>query len=131
MEIPKTDHVVKAAKEIGESFKETADLVSGMSGALNEASQLYDHGCGGAGKSLISLGIAMVVFPEPFMVSDVLGGGLIAAGLLYNKIVPPPIYIDNIFETIQGQVKTLNSTGENLSRDFSVPVDFSSMRFEF
>ena len=130
METPKTDHIVKAAKELGESFMDTASLLSGMNGALNEVNQLYDHGYGGTGNSMISLGIALVMFPEPTMVSDVIGGGIIATGLLYNKMVPPPIYIDNIFVTIQEQIKTIHSTGENLSQNFSPTVDFSSLRFE-
>ncbi|MFA5869140.1 MAG: hypothetical protein WC941_05505 [Candidatus Bathyarchaeia archaeon] len=131
MQPPKTDHIVQASKEFAESFTETAGLISGMNGAVNEANQLYDHGYGGAGNSMISFGIVLVMFPEPFMVSDVIGGGIVAAGLLYNKCVPPPLYIDNIFETIQEQVKTLHSTGEDLTRNFSIPVDFSSMHFDF
>ncbi len=127
---PETDHIVQAAKELGETFTETATIINGMNGAVDEVNQLYDHGYGGAGNSLISFGIALVIFPEPFMVSDAIGGGIIAAGLLYNKLVPPPIYIDNIFETIQSQVKAIQSTSEDLSSNFIVPVDFSSIRFE-
>ncbi len=130
MQSPQTDHIIKATKELGETLTETATIINGMNGAVKEVNQLYDHGYGGAGKSMISLGIALVMFPEPTMVSDVIGGGVIAAGLLYNQLVPPPIYIDNIFDTIQEQVKVIHSTGEDLSSNFSIPVDFSSMRFE-
>ena len=130
MQSPPTDHIIKAAKELGETFTETATIINGMNGAVKEVNQLYDHGYGGAGKSMISLGIALVMFPEPTMVSDVIGGGVIAAGLFYNQLVPPPIYIDNIFDTIQEQVKVIHSTGEDLSSNFSIPVDFSSIRFE-
>ena len=130
MDNPKTDHIVKAASELGEAYAESAELLSGMNGAMSEVNQLYDHGYGGAGKTLISMGISLIIFPEPFMVSDVIGGGIVAAGLLYNKFIPPPLYIDNIFETIQEQVKSIYSAGENLSQNFSIPVDFSSMHFE-
>lgn len=131
MDTPKTDHIVTVAKELGGSYSETADLIKGMNGALTEVNQLYDHGCGGAGNGMISFGIALVMFPEPFMVSDVIGGSIVAAGLLYNKMVPPPLYIDNVFETIQEQVKAIQSTGENLTQNFALPVDFSSMHPEF
>ena len=130
MDSPKTDHIVKAASELGETYTESAELLSGMSGAINEVNQLYDHGYGGAGKSLIKFGIALIMIPEPFMVSDVIGGGIVAAGYLYKWLVPPPMYIDNIFDTIQEQVKAIHTTGENLSQNYSVSVDFSSMRFE-
>jgi len=39
---------------------------------MNEVNQLYDHGYGGAGKSLIKFGIALIMIPEPFMVSDMI-----------------------------------------------------------
>ena len=130
MQSPKTDHIVQAAKELGETFTETANVINGMNGAVENVNQLYDHGYGGAGNGMISFGIALVAFPEPTMVSDVVGGGIIAAGFLYNKFVSPPLYVDNIFETIQSQVKAIHSTGEDLSEDFYVPVDFSSMRFD-
>jgi len=130
MDSPKTDHIVKAASELGETYTESAELLSGMSGAMNEVNQLYDHGYGGAGNSLIKFGIALIMIPEPFMVSDVIGGGIVAAGYLYKWLVPPPMYIDNIFDTIQEQVKAIHTTGENLSQNYSVSVDFSSMRFE-
>lgn len=125
-----TDHIVTAAKELGSSYGETADLLSGMNGALGEVNQLYDHGYGGAGNSMIQFGIALVMFPEPFMVSDVIGGGIVAAGLLYNHMVPPPLYIDDIFEAIQEQVKAIHSTGEDLTQNSSAPFNFSSMSFE-
>jgi hypothetical protein len=130
MQSPKTDHIVQAAKELGESFTDTATIIRGMNGAVEEVNQLYDHGQGGAGNSMISLGVALVAFPEPTMISDVVGAGIVATGLLYNKFVSPPLYIDNIFETIQSQVKAIHSTGEDLSEGFYVPVDFSSMRFD-
>jgi len=130
MDSLKTDYIVKAASELGETYTESAELLSGMSGAMNEVNQLYDHGYGGAGKSLIKFGIALIMIPEPFMVSDMIGGGIVAAGYLYKWLVPPPMYIDNIFDTIQEQVKAIHTTGENLTQNFSVSVDFSSMRFE-
>jgi hypothetical protein len=130
METPRTGHLVSAANELGESLKDATGLLSGASDAVHKMNQLYDHGYGGAGNSLISLGVALVMFPEPFMISDIIGSGVIAAGLLYNKCVTPTLYIDNIFETIQEQVKTIHSTGDDLNPSYFVQVDFSSMHFK-
>ncbi len=126
----KNDHIVTAAKELGGTYSESAQLLSGMNDALIEYHNLYDHGYGGAGKSLISFGVTLVMFPEPTGISDVLGGGVVAAGLLYNHFVPPPIYIDHIFETIEQQVKAIHSAGEGLKPNYSPDVDFSSLNFE-
>ncbi len=49
MNVPKTDHIVKAAKELGCSYSESASLLSGFNGAIKEVNGLYDHGYGGAG----------------------------------------------------------------------------------
>jgi len=129
MDTTKMDHVVTAAKELGESFKDSAELISGINGAVHEANQLYDHGGGGTGKALMSFGFTLIMIPEPFMVSDVVGAGIVAAGYMYNKVVPPPIYIDNVFDTIQEQVKAIHSAGGDLTENYSPNVDFSSFRF--
>jgi len=129
MKTPNTNHIVTASKELGESLRDVAGLLSSMNDGIAEVNQLYDHGYGGAGKSLISIGFAMVMFPEPTMVSDVVGCGIMGMGVLYNRIWPPPMFVDEIFEDIEDQVKTLNSTEEDMTMNF--PVDFSSMRFDF
>ncbi len=131
MKTPHTNHVVTASRELGESIKDTAGLISGMNEGVAQVNQLYDHGYGGAGKGLISFGFALVMLPEPTMISDVVGCGIMGAGVLYNMVCPPPIFVDDIFETIEEQVKCIHSTGEDLTRNFSVPVDFSSMRLDF
>ena len=130
MQSKKNDNIVKVAKELRESYAESAKLLTDFNGTINDAYQFYDHGYGGAGKSMVSLGIAIVMIPEPFMVSDVIGSGIIATGLLYNKLVAPPLYIDNIFETIQEEVKAIHDTGESINQNYSVPIDFSSAHFE-
>ncbi len=131
MKTPNTNPIVTASRELGESLKDTAGLLSGMNEGVAQVNQLYDHGYGGAGKGLISFGFALVMLPEPTMISDVVGCGIIGAGVIYNRVCPPPIFVDDIFETIEEQVKSLGSTGEDLTRNFSVPVDFSSMRLDF
>lgn len=131
MKTPNTHHIVVASMELGESLRDTTGLLSGMNEGIAEVNQLYDHGYGGAGKSLISIGFALVIFPEPTMVSDVIGCGIIGAGVLYSRICPPPLFVDDIFETIEEQVKNLHSTGEDLTSNFVVPTDFSSMRLNF
>ena len=79
---------------------------------------------------MVHLGVSLVMLPEPFMVSDVVGGGIIAAGLLYNQFVPQTLYIDDVFKLIQDQVNTIQVDGVNLSKNYSVPIDLSSIKFE-
>jgi len=129
MDKPDTSSIVTASRELGQSFTEAAGLVVGMSEGMKEVNQLYDHGYGGAGKSMIRFGVALVMIPEPFLISDVIGCSIIAAGYLYNKISPPPMYVDDIFKSIEEQVKALHDDVESLPTDFN--LDVSSMHFNF
>ncbi len=128
MEKPKTEHVVKAAKELGEAYVETSKNIKDLKDNLTEVNTLYDHGYGGTGKSLISFGIALVMIPEPTLISDVIGGGIIATGCLYNRINPPPIFVDDIFKAIDEQMKELGNNDLDLTKNFVIPIDFTSMK---
>ncbi len=106
--------VLKASKEIGESIMDAADLASGVGEALEEVGRLRDQGYGGAGDGMISLGAALVMFPEPTMVTDVAGAGIIGAGILYNHVVPPPLYLDDVAETIREQLGEIGEAGRDI-----------------
>ena len=122
-----TDHILKAAKELGETYSETTGLITEMVECTRMVNDLYDHGQGGLGKSLISFGIALVVFPEPFMVSDVAGGAIVAAGMMYNKVVTPSLYIDDIYKSIEEQIMCLHGMKIDVAEDRSVNFVFPSM----
>ena len=130
MKPPKTSHTVEAAYELAESHKDAASLLSGVHESMVEINNLYSHGYGGPGNGLVRLGVSLVMIPEPFMITDVVGGGVIATGLLYNRVVPQTLYIDDVFETIQEQVKAIHIEGVDLSKNYSVPLDLSSIRIE-
>ncbi len=123
-----SSHAVKAARELGDNYKETAGLLSGYLEGVKEVNSLYDHGYGGAGKALISLGFTVFMIPEPTMISDVLGCGIMAAGAVYNRVVPPPMFVDDIFKNIEDQVAALSGFRESLQQNYCVNVDFSGMR---
>ena len=130
MEVKNLKPIVEAVKELGNAYKESAVLTMGFAESVKAANDLYDHGCGGLGKGMISFGFALFMFPEPTMISDVIGCGIMAAGFTYNKIVPPPMYVDDIFKTIEEQVKTIRDTEVNLDKDYTIPLDFSQINFD-
>ena len=130
MEVNDLEPTIQATKELGQAYSDTAGLISEYADDLKAVDQLYDHGFSGTGNSMIKFGIALIMVPEPFMVSDLIGGGIVAAGLLYNKLSPPPIFVDDIFEAIESQVKALHECGESLTRGYTIPLDFSSIHFD-
>ena len=104
----------KAGIELGKTLIETSELASGVREALDEVERLRDHGYGGAGDGMIKFGAALVMFPEPFLVTDVVGAGIIGAGILYNHAVPPPLYIDDVAETITSQLAEINDASAEI-----------------
>jgi hypothetical protein len=130
MDVKNLKPAVEAAKELGSSYQESANMLMGFTECVKATNDLYDHGCGGLGKTLISFGFALFVFPEPTFISDIVGCGIMGMGFAYNKIVPPPIYVDDIFKTIEEQVKVLHDFDINIERDYKVPLDFSGFNFE-
>ena len=123
LEVKNVNSTVQASKELGRFYGETASDLGGFVECVKEVNELYDHGYSGAGNSMVRFGIALILIPEPLMVSDAIGGGIVAAGLLYNKLSPPPIFIDDIFKTIESQLTSFHDFGENLS-NITLP-DFS------
>ena len=100
-------NVVVAAKELGEAYEETASLLVGFAEGVHETSDLYGSGNQGTGAALVSFGVALIVFPEPTFISDVTGCGIVAAGLAYQKLVPPPLSVDDIYSSIEDQMREL------------------------
>jgi len=100
-------NVVVAAKELGEAYDETASLLAGFAEGVHETSDLYGSRNQGTGAALVSLGVALIAFPEPTFISDVTGCGIVAAGLAYQKLVPPPLSVDDIYSSIEDQMREL------------------------
>jgi hypothetical protein len=100
-------NIVEAARELGEAYEETEGLLSGFTESLKAAENLYESGKKGTGADLVSLGIILIAFPEPTFIPDMIGCGIVAAGLAYQKLVPPPLSVDNIYSSIEDQMREL------------------------
>ena len=116
-------NVVVAAKELGEAYEETASLLAGFAEGVHETSGLYGSGNQGAGAALVSLGVALIAFPEPTFISDVTGCGIVAAGFAYQKLVPPPLSVDDIYSSIEDQVMNLRSSSQRITSEMGLTID--------
>ena len=126
---PKTDNISKAVNELSETYSETAKNLVLMRENLKEVKSLYDNGYGNLGKNLISLGVTLVLFPEPTLISDAIGCGVIGVGCLYNRLSPPQIFVDDIYKVIDNQIKEIFHNDIGLSKNFVIPIDFNSLNF--
>jgi len=57
---------------------------------------------------LIKAGLALIAFPDPIL-SDILGAGLVAAGLIQTKIKNSVLHVEDVYKTFPQLIKELNS----------------------
>lgn len=98
--------LVNAVKELTASYHELYSLMKGTANGVHEFRNLIGDEQGSSKSSLVKLGIALILFPDP-TISDILGSALIATGLAYSKIKPPPIYIRDVYSTIEDELETI------------------------
>ncbi|MCS7115572.1 MAG: hypothetical protein RMJ15_06015 [Nitrososphaerota archaeon] len=103
--------VVNALNELGESY---ADLLNSLKGTIREvktAKKLWNNG---ENSWLIKIGLALLAFPDP-TISDLVGGLLIAAGMVQKGIRRCALHVEDIPKTFQEVLKELQAAGENIN----------------
>jgi len=116
-------NVIVAAKELGEAYEETASLLAGFAEGIHETSDLYNSGSHGAGPALVSLGITLIAIPEPTLISDVIGCGIVGAGIAYQRLVPPPLSVADIYTSIENQIMNLRSSSQRMMSEMGLTID--------
>ena len=116
-------NVVVAAKELGEAYEEIASLLAGFAEGVHETGGLYGSEKQGAGAALVSLGITLIAIPEPTLISDVIGCGIVGAGLAYQRLVPPPLSVADIYTSIENQVMSLRSSNHMMTSEMGLTFD--------
>jgi hypothetical protein len=92
----KFDYVILAAKEIQDCSTELVTNLGEFVGLLRDVKDLYAIDKDTTKSPLISLGITLVVLPDP--ITTPIGAAMILAGLAQQKFVGPPLYIKDIYE---------------------------------
>lgn len=98
--------LINSVKELNASYNEALSLMKGSLNEIREFKRLLGAE-NGAKSGLVKLGIAFIMFPEPTPFSELIGCGLVATGLVYSHIKPPPIYIRDVYSTIEKELDVL------------------------
>jgi len=77
----------------------------GFTGELHSTQKLWKQG---NKNFLIKAGLAMIAFPDP-TISDVVGAGMVAAGLIQLKMRNSALHVDDVYKTFPKVVKELSS----------------------
>jgi len=107
MKVEETKVAIKAAAEVNEERKELRDTLSGNGYAASSTRKLFREG----NKSkLIELGVALIVFPEPTPVSEIVGSGFVAAGAVQKGIRNRAAFAEDIGKDFKKALKDLSLT---------------------
>ncbi len=100
--------LTKSIKQMSNDHIDMANSIRTATNSVSATKKLYKSG----NKSfLIKAGLAMIVFPEPF-VSDILGTSLLAAGAVQQGIKSQSVYLDDLPKAFKSAMKDLKSTKE-------------------
>ncbi len=98
--------VAQTATEIGQSHKETCTALRDTKEQAIDNRKLWKEG----NKSkLIQIGIALIVFPEPTPISEIVGVGFLAAGAVQKGIKNQYTYMEDIPKSLKSALNEIRS----------------------
>ncbi|MEM4144426.1 MAG: hypothetical protein QW445_09865 [Candidatus Bathyarchaeia archaeon] len=104
MKLEQAKSTNKALKELSESY---IDLINAVKSTANSAEATKKLWREGNKSRLIELGIALIVFPEPTPISEVIGAGFVAAGTIKKGIQNRSLYLEDVSKTFKNTMKAV------------------------
>ena len=101
----------KALTELTESY---IDLYHGVKGTSREVAATKKLWREGNKSKLIKIGVACIMFPDPSPVSEIIGAGFIAAGLVQKGIQNQANYLGDIKKTFESTLRDVHSTRQSM-----------------
>ena len=106
MKLEEAKTTAKALTELSEYQKEFYASIRGVSTQTAATKKLWRAG----NKSkLIRIGVALIVFPDPSPCTEIIGAGLVAAGLVQQGIRNRAIFLEDVPKTLQSTFKELHA----------------------
>lgn len=85
-------------QELMLSYGENLEVAKGLAKDLRYTKSLRRDG---DKSKLAKIGLALIAFPEPTLISDALGVFVLSLGIIQNKIKNSTLHIEDIYETFQ------------------------------
>lgn len=105
------ESVVVMLRELGLSYKETANVMSEVVRELKLSKPLWKRN---NGSTLVKVGLTLIAVPDPFIVTDVVGAALVTAGVIQTKVRNSKLHIEDVYKTFPKIVKELEALRGNL-----------------
>jgi hypothetical protein len=111
MGIEEAKTAIKALAELAEIKGDAANMLRGTRQQAAATGKLWRAG----NKSkLIKIGMALIVFPEPTPISEIIGAGFLVAGAVQKGIQSQSIYMEDIGKTLKSTLKEIAEAKYNL-----------------
>ncbi len=104
------DSLHESASRRAEANSLTRGSMRGFAGELKSTQKLWRKG---HSNFLIKAGLALIAFPDP-TISDIVGAGMVAAGLVQMKIRNSALHMEDVSKTFPRVLKELNSIKNGL-----------------
>jgi hypothetical protein len=105
------ESVALMLRELGLSYKETANIMSELTRELQLSRHLWKRN---NGSMLVKVGLALIAVPDPFIVTDVLGAALVTAGVIQTKVKNSKLYVEDVYKTFPKVVRKLDALRQNI-----------------
>jgi len=109
MKVEEFKALTKSVKDLTAMSKERVEISNSLKSVGPNVGQTKNLWKNGRKPLLIQAGLALIVFPEPF-VSDVLGTSLLAAGAVQEGIKRQSVFIDDMPKAFNSAMKTLRNS---------------------
>lgn len=103
--------LVNVLRELGLSYEEAVDAMSGVAKEMRSARHLWKKG---NNSKLIKIGLTLITFPEPTPISETLGAVVLSAGIIQKKIRQSSLGIEDVYNTFQGVMRDLQAIKRGL-----------------
>lgn len=101
----------KALNELNESYTNLISEIKNTANTAEATKNLWREGNNG---KLIKIGVALIVFPEPTAISEVIGAGFIAAGAVQKGIQNRALHLEDVAKTFKNTLKDVVATRNSM-----------------
>lgn len=108
----KKEEIATLANTVNELSESCADLAQALNGTTREVKATKQLWRKGHRSWLIKVGMALIAFPDP-TISDVVGGMLVAAGVVQEGVRRRTLHVDDVYKTFQNTLKEVRNAKEN------------------
>lgn len=109
--VEETKAIVDSLNDLSKSYVDFVDVMKGTANELRTTKQLWRSN---NNSKLIKLGLALIAFPEPTPISEIIGSILVAAGAVQKGIRSRALYAEDIHKSFKDILKEMNTLKENL-----------------